>query len=117
MHGLTDSPYSVRSLAQKLHDQGFWVVGLRLPGHGTIPAGLLDIQWQDWAAAVRMGDQQIEKKIGSERPFYMLGYSTGAALAVEYALSAAEGEKIPEWKDGKIIFVDAKEKLKKLSYS
>ncbi len=25
--------------------------------------------------------------------------------------------KIPEWKDGKIIFVDAKEKLKKLSYS
>jgi len=25
--------------------------------------------------------------------------------------------KIPEWKDGKIIFVDAKEKLKKLIYS
>jgi hypothetical protein len=25
--------------------------------------------------------------------------------------------KIPEWKDGKIIFVDAKEKLKKMSYS
>ncbi len=25
--------------------------------------------------------------------------------------------KIPEWKDGKIIFVDAKEKLKKLKYS
>jgi len=25
--------------------------------------------------------------------------------------------KIPEWKDGKIIFVDAKEKLKKLNYS
>jgi len=27
------------------------------------------------------------------------------------------GLKIPEWKDGKIIFVDAKEKLKKISYS
>lgn len=25
--------------------------------------------------------------------------------------------KIPEWKDGKIIYVDAKEKLKKLNYS
>jgi hypothetical protein len=40
LHGLTDSPYSLRALGQKLNEQGFWVVGLRLPGHGTAPSAL-----------------------------------------------------------------------------
>ncbi len=35
--------------------------------------------------------------------------------AIEQAASL--NLKIPEWKDGKIIYVDAKEKLKNLSYS
>jgi alpha-beta hydrolase superfamily lysophospholipase len=95
LHGLTDSPYSVRSLAQKFQAQGFWVVGLRLPGHGTIPAELLDIHWEDWAAAVRMGARHVADRIGSKLPFYLMGYSTGAPLAVEYALSAIDGENIP----------------------
>lgn len=95
MHGLTDSPYSVRSLAQTLHEQGFWVVGLRLPGHGTIPAELLDIQWQDWAAAARIGARRVAERIGGNLPFYLMGYSTGAPLAVEYALSVIDGEAVP----------------------
>lgn len=96
IHGLTDSPYTVRSLAQKFHQQGFWVVGLRLPGHGTIPAGLLDIQWEDWAAAVRIGARRVSESIGRDSPLYLMGYSTGAPLAVEYALSTIEGENNPE---------------------
>lgn len=106
MHGLTDSPYSVRSLAQTLHEQGFWVVGLRLPGHGTIPAELLDIQWQDWAAAARIGARRVSERIGSNVPLYLMGYSTGAPLAVEYALSAIDGEAVPRT-DGLILLSPA----------
>jgi hypothetical protein len=41
IHGMSDSPYSVRSLAERLHASGASVVGLRVPGHGTAPSGLL----------------------------------------------------------------------------
>ena len=34
IHGLSDSPYSFRSLATTLHSKGYTVVGLRVPGHG-----------------------------------------------------------------------------------
>jgi alpha-beta hydrolase superfamily lysophospholipase len=96
LHGLTDSPYSVRALAKKLHTQGYWVVGLRLPGHGTIPAELTRISWQDWAAATRLGARYLQEQLGPTQPFYIMGHSTGGSLAVEYCLSMLGGEKIPE---------------------
>jgi alpha-beta hydrolase superfamily lysophospholipase len=95
LHGLTDSPYSLRVLAEKLHEQGFWVVGLRLPGHGTIPAELKKVRWQDWAAAVRIGVGHLQKKIGRGAPLYMVGYSNGAALAVEYSLQGLIDAELP----------------------
>ncbi len=42
VHGLTDSPYSMRALAELYRDHGLLVVGTRMPGHGTAPSGLLD---------------------------------------------------------------------------
>jgi alpha-beta hydrolase superfamily lysophospholipase len=35
IHGLTDSPYSMKALAESLHSRGFEVTVLRLPGHGA----------------------------------------------------------------------------------
>ncbi len=29
-------------------------IGLRLPGHGTVPAGLTNVRWEDWMAATRL---------------------------------------------------------------
>ncbi|SQC42641.1 membrane protein [Klebsiella pneumoniae] len=37
LHGLTDSPYSVRYLAQLWQQRGYVAVVPRLPGHGTAP--------------------------------------------------------------------------------
>ncbi len=51
IHGLSDSPYSMRSLAKLFQSLGFWVVGLRLPGHGAAPSGLVTSTWQDFIAA------------------------------------------------------------------
>ncbi len=95
LHGLFDSPYSMRSLAVTLHEQGFWVVGLRIPGHGTAPAGLLDIAWQDLAAATRLAAIDLARKAGPDRPLFMVGHSLGAALAVEYSLARLQGEDLP----------------------
>ncbi len=94
LHGLSDSPYSMKTLGQILHRQNYWVIGLRLPGHGTAPSGLLKVTWQDFSAAVRLAVHHLRDKIGPDRPLYIVGYSNGAALAVEYSLAAMEDEKL-----------------------
>jgi alpha-beta hydrolase superfamily lysophospholipase len=94
LHGMSDSPYSLRVLGQTLHQRNFWVIGLRLPGHGTAPSGLLSIQWEDMTAAVRLAVEHLAAKVGS-KPIHLIGYSTGAALALDFALNALEGSASP----------------------
>ncbi len=54
LHGLTDSPYSLRHIARRYRDEGFVAVAIRMPAHGTVPAGLTDVEWEDWDAATRL---------------------------------------------------------------
>lgn len=97
LHGLSDSPYSLRSQAELFHQQGFYVLVMRMPGHGTVPAGLLNVNWQDWAAAVKVGSRHVKSKLGDSLPFYIGGYSNGGALAVHHTLAALEkGEPVPD---------------------
>ncbi len=95
IHGLTDSPYSMRWLAQRLHGMGYWALAIRLPGHGTAPSGLLNFTWQDLAAATRVAARYLRGRIGSDRPLYLAGYSMGAALAIEYEVARLQGEELP----------------------
>jgi len=95
LHGLSDSPYSMRPLGERLHEAGAWVLGLRIPGHGTAPSGLVETRWQDMAAAVRLAARHAAETVGS-KPFYIVGYSNGGALAVEYALSALDDASLPQ---------------------
>jgi alpha-beta hydrolase superfamily lysophospholipase len=88
LHGASDSPYSVRALAQVFADHGLYVAAFRLPGHGTIPAGLKNAEIKDWIAIARSGAKHVADKIGPELPLYMGGYSTGAALSLDYTLDA-----------------------------
>ena len=59
VHGLSDSPYSMRSFAETARDQGYYVLAMRLPGHGTVPAGLMRATWPDWAAAIEVGARHV----------------------------------------------------------
>jgi alpha-beta hydrolase superfamily lysophospholipase len=95
LHGMSDSPYSLRVLGERLHTLGANVVGLRLPGHGTVPSGLVEVHWRDMAAAVRLAIAHLHERTGG-KPLYIVGYSNGAALAVHYALSALEDQSLPE---------------------
>ncbi len=94
LHGMTDAPYTLRTLGKALNKRGYWVLGLRLPGHGTAPSGLTAVSWQDMAAAVRLGVGHLASEIGG-KPIHIVGYSTGAPLALDFALNALEGSASP----------------------
>ncbi|MGB5716511.1 MAG: alpha/beta hydrolase [Gammaproteobacteria bacterium] len=94
LHGMSDSPYSLRHLGERLHAAGANVLGLRMPGHGTAPSGLVEITWQDMAAVVRMAMRHLAQQ-NEGLPIHVVGYSTGAALAVNYALATLDDETLP----------------------
>ncbi len=95
IHGMSDSPYLMRNLAEKIHSSGATVIALRLPGHGTIPSGLVNVQWQDMAKAVRMAVIQL-KNLTGKKPLYLTGFSTGGALSVNYILQSIPLPSLPK---------------------
>lgn len=88
MHGLTDSPYSMKALAETLHARGFEVTVLRLPGHGTLPSMMIDMTFRDWKAAMQIAARDVAARTPDGRPFYIGGYSTGGTLALLQALQS-----------------------------
>ena len=95
LHGLSDSPYSMRALGERLHQAGATVLGLRIPGHGTAPSGLKSVTWRDMAAAVRLAADRLANRAAG-KPIHIVGYSTGAALALDLALDAQEDSAAPQ---------------------
>ncbi len=91
LHGMSDSPYSMRALGEMLNARGYWVIGLRLPGHGTAPSGLLRIRWQDMAGAVELAARHLAERVAAA-PLHIVGYSNGAPLALNYTLDALDGQ-------------------------
>ncbi len=97
LHGLSDSPYSLRSVGQIYADRGFAVIWLRLPGHGTVPTGILHARWEDWTAATRLAAARAAELAG-DGPLHLVGYSNGALLALHETLQRLEtpGARIPD---------------------
>ncbi len=90
LHGLTDSPYSLRHIAKRYRDLGWATVAIRMPGHGTVPAGLQDVEWPDWSAATRLAVREARRLAGDAVPLHIVGFSNGGALAFKYALEALD---------------------------
>ncbi|MFQ3198521.1 MAG: pimeloyl-ACP methyl ester carboxylesterase [Paraglaciecola sp.] len=86
-HGLSDSPYFMRSIANTIYQQGANVVVALLPGHGKLDG---DQDMQDPMLA-RRWEQHVEAimtlaiPLGDNR--YIGGFSTGGTLATEYVLT------------------------------
>ncbi|HEU5179298.1 MAG TPA: alpha/beta fold hydrolase [Candidatus Polarisedimenticolia bacterium] len=94
VHGLSDSPYSMRTIGEIFQRQGCYVVVLRLPGHGTVPSGLLKVRWQDWYGAVVLAAKQVAAR-ASGKPLLAGGHSTGAALVSLYSVRAQADSSLP----------------------
>ena len=97
LHGLSDSPYSLRHVARTYVDRGFAAVALRVPGHGTVPAGLTNVDWRDWQAATRLAVREARRLAGPGKPLHLVGYSNGGALAMQYTFDAVagSGQEVP----------------------
>jgi len=96
LHGLTDSPYSLRHVAELYLDNGYVVVAIRLPGHGTVPAGLLEVEWPEWMAATRLAVRTAVARAGPDVPLHLVGFSNGGALALKYAMEAVDSDDLSE---------------------
>ncbi len=94
LHGLTDSPYSLRHVARRYQQDGFVAVAIRLPGHGTVPAGLVDVEWEAWSEATRLAVREARRRAGPDVPLHVVGFSNGGALAMKYALDALDDKAL-----------------------
>ena len=94
LHGLTDSPYSLRHIARRYRDLGFVAVAIRMPAHGTVPAALTTVEWEDWDAATRLAVREAVRRTGPSKPLHVVGFSNGGALALKYALDALEDARL-----------------------
>jgi esterase/lipase len=95
VHGLSDSPYSMRGIAETLQSQGYYVVALRMPGHGTAPTGLVDVSWEDWYGAAVLAAKHAVARAGPDKPFIAGGHSTGAAIVTLYSLRSLDDASLP----------------------
>lgn len=87
IHGLMAAPLEVRELAEGLNAAGFTVYAPRMVGHGTSADDLASRTRHDWRASVERGyaimRQRCEKVV-------VAGFSTGAGLALDQAVSHPE---------------------------
>ena len=78
----------MRHIAEIYRSHGFVAIGVRLPGHGSVPAALTEVEWEDWMAATRLATREARRRAGPGKPLHIVGYSNGGALALKYALDA-----------------------------
>lgn len=83
IHGLGDSPGSFTDIAPRLAEQGFLVRTVLLAGHGTRPDDMLNVSVDDWRRVVSEQAQILGREVPK---LWLGGFSTGANLALEYAM-------------------------------
>ncbi len=81
-HGLSDSPYHMRHLGAFFQRNGFRVMAVLLPGHGTRPGDLLEVDWREWVRTVAYGADCLAAEVDE---LYLAGFSAGAALSLFHA--------------------------------
>jgi carboxylesterase len=82
LHGLTGTPYEVRSLAEAISATGIRAVGPALPGHNETPERLAATSHTDWLEAARAEFQRLREDCES---VFVVGISMGGLLALALA--------------------------------
>ncbi|MDT0593486.1 alpha/beta hydrolase [Glaciecola petra] len=89
-HGLSDSPFFMRSLAQFLQTKGYMVIAPLSPGHGKFEADAdmedenLGKRWLDHV------DKVMDFGLSFELPTVIGGFSTGGTFAAHYSIRNAK---------------------------
>lgn len=82
IHGYTGTPAEMRLLGEHLQQEGYTVLGVRLPGHGTVPQELNETNWQDWYSEAERGFYRLQQCC---REVMVAGLSMGGLLAMVVA--------------------------------
>lgn len=82
LHGFPGTPAEVAPAGRALHEAGWEVHGLLLPGFGPDIATLGDQRYDGWVEHVR---SEVDRVRRPGQPVALLGYSFGGAIATEVA--------------------------------
>jgi len=95
IHGLTDSPYLMRSIGDSLRKAYpcALVRAVLLPGHGTVAGDSLTMKHEDWMRITDYGVRSFQK-MDRIRDLYLVGFSTGTALAIRHMKEGSSTDKI-----------------------
>ncbi len=85
LHGLTGTPYEVRTFGMALHEAGYSAHAPLLAGHGSVTK-LEGTTWLDWYESAREALHTVSE------PALLLGFSMGGLLALR--LCAQEPERV-----------------------
>jgi carboxylesterase len=85
LHGLTGTPYEVRSLGEALAARGLRAVGPSLPGHNAAPEVLARVSYTEWLEAARDAAGALRAR---HQSVFVVGLSMGGLLTL--ALAAEE---------------------------
>ena len=83
IHGLNDTPYSMRDLGDRFSKECYMVRAILLPGHGTVPGDLINIGLPAWRDAVAKAVWSFR---GHVDRLVIAGFDLGANLALDAAL-------------------------------
>lgn len=82
VHGFTGSPASMRPWAEYLNQRGYTVSVPLLPGHGTKPADLNLVKWQEWPAKV---ESDLNTLLQECEKVFICGLSMGGGTTLNVA--------------------------------
>ena len=82
LHGLGGGPYELAPLIDALGEAGLRVSAPILPGHDGPGPRMPGSDWRDWAASATLAFDALAAEGG---PVAVVGFSTGATLALELA--------------------------------
>ena len=84
VHGFTGAPPSMRPWGEFLHSKGYTVRVPLLPGHGTKPEDLNEVEWQEWPAKVIDELSELQKTCDT---IFLVGLSMGGGTVLNVAAS------------------------------
>lgn len=79
MHGFTGSPSHMRMLADDLHEKGYTVKSIRLPGHATTESDMALADWRVWLQAAKEATLELMERC---QTVVVCGLSMGGVLAL-----------------------------------
>lgn len=83
VHGFTGSPISMRPWADYFHSRGYSVSVPLLPGHGTDPADLNRVHWQEWPHKV---EGELNWMLAQGMTVFIFGLSMGGGATLNVCL-------------------------------